>query len=289
MSLRSCRAMLKAEAFCSLCLFLAPAATGRQAESPITLRLKFKQGQVIKYQRTARLTVTMQAIGLPGRQSGGKTFSSGERSVSQMKVVRVKPDGAAEVASTTLSEQQTQGGKTQDITPEKTPVATLTYSQQGMLLALKSSPQSDPIGSEAKNALAALQIGSELLPSQPVRPGDSWTQTVPITVLPGTGPVTIQSQFVKIVTLGRYRTALIHSQVTVPLGAQPARNGEGVEKGGTASGTFDHHFAIAEGRSVRNIGTGSLSFTVRTRTPKGNPVKVQVKMKFDLTKALLPG
>ena len=280
---------MQAETFCILCLFLATAAVGGQAGNPTILHLKFKRGQVIKYQTTAKIAANMQAVGLSGPQAKAKTFSSSDRSVVQMKVVRAQPDGGAGVTSTTLNDQRTEDGKTQDIPQEKSPSATITYNPQGMLLALKSSPKSDPIGNEVKNALAAMQIGSELLPAQPVRPGGSWTQTVHFTMLPGTGAVTIQSRFVKVESIGRYRTALIHSQVTVPLGTPSTHNKEGIQEGGVAKGSFDHHFAISEGRSVRNFGTGSFSFTVLTKTPKGNPVKIQVKMNVDLTKDLLPG
>jgi len=281
--------MLQRVALCIFFLFLAQAVFGRQTGNPITLRLKFKQGQVTKYQATAKLTTTMQAAGLSGPRSSAKTFSTSDRAVEQMKVIRALPDGGAEVTLTTLSDQRTEDGKPQDIQAQKLPSNTITYSPQGMLLALKTSSKSDPINNEVKNALVALQAGSELMPAQPVRPGDSWTQTVHYTALPGIGPVTVQSRFVKIVTVGRYRTALIHSTVTVPLGTLSVPNGEGVQEGGVAKGTFDHYFAIAEGHSIRNIGTGSSAFTVLTRTSKGNPVKFQVKLKIDLTSDLLPG
>ncbi|HLK59804.1 MAG TPA: hypothetical protein VKU00_24800, partial [Chthonomonadaceae bacterium] len=90
---------------CLLGLCLAPAlAAGRQAAGPIALRLKLKPGQVFRYQTTARLRTTMQAIGLPGPPAAARTFTSSDRSVVQMKVIRTRPDGDTELTATTLSD-----------------------------------------------------------------------------------------------------------------------------------------------------------------------------------------
>ena len=80
------------------------ASAGQGDKGPFTLRMKFKQGDVLKYQVNMQMVM---AIIMPN-QPQPMTMPSNSSMVLEQKVDKLLPNGGAEVTMTTKNQQATR-------------------------------------------------------------------------------------------------------------------------------------------------------------------------------------
>jgi len=291
---RAFRSLLQASIFSILCLSPLLAIGGQQSSNPVTLRMKYPLGAAHKYRDTMKLNMTLQ---VPG-QSMTQTKATTSDAVVREKVTKLLPNGGAQVTSLTLSEKDTDDGKPVPSKPNKTPDVD-SFSARGEVLSRKGLTPAN-LHTElltGANAFLAMLLTSGILPQQPVKPGDTWTQTISLPDMPGIGSATIASHFVKTEQIGAYQTALIHTQVTIPLSLMldandkpTTRADQAVSTGtGTATGRFDQNFAMRQGFTVRLRGEGAIDNMFRIQMqPNSPPFQGQTKIKVTLGRDLIP-
>lgn len=262
---------------CCLCLS-APAIGGQPKSGPVQLRLKFPPGNVRKYRNTLQVTITAQQTSAPKPVKQAVV----SKTVQQSKVTRSLPNGGGEITTTLVSQESTIDGKPVKRTPSTAATIT-TYSALGKVLSVKRpTPSTASAQMSGENAVAAMLEDSFLLPSQAVKPGDTWTQTVRAAHLPGVGTATVHYRFVKIEMANGYRCARIHSDITLPYALMIDPKGQITQKAvqsmasssGTAQGAFDTDIAIAEGKTIHSTGKGTITLTIKVKpgtTPGPTP------------------
>src|SRR5947207_3705134 len=92
---------------CALLLLPLVASAGQGDKGPFTLRMKFKQGDVLKYQVNMQMVM---AIIMPN-QPQPMTMPSNSSMVLEQKVDKLLPNGGAEVTMTTKNQQATTNGQ----------------------------------------------------------------------------------------------------------------------------------------------------------------------------------
>jgi hypothetical protein len=275
---RACRTLSGAA------LLLLPFAAGGQGDnSPVALRLKFKPGEVSKYQTNAQFVISlpMQSKPTPGSRSGNAaTVPSQLSMVQQVKVNKVLPNGDGELSITTLSTQSSMGGQPGGISTTPSKPIVMTYSPHGNAVAVHNAPSGGVAGEFMFSSLlgsGAVNMSGLYLPTNPVKPGDTWTQKVTLPSMANSA--TIKATFQKVETVGRYRTAHIHTLLSMPVNAmldinlKPTRQAAKAQStaNGTVSMTFDTNFAIAEGKVIRSAGNGNASLSIHMRQPASKP------------------
>lgn len=279
-----------------LCL-LSSSALAVQNDSPVTLRMKFKQGDTTKYQMNLQMTMSMMQN---GQASQAMTIPMNMNMTLQQQVVKVLPNGGGEVTTTVLSQQSMMNGQ-QVSSPPSVPPTTITYDAFGKVLSMRGLPKNSPMsgmmgGNMGPNAMTGLGL---YLPARPVRPGDTWTQTVRIPMMGGSAG-TVQSKLMKYETIGHFQTARIRSLITMPIHMMVGINGQPTQQAsksmmsmsGTMKGTFDNNFAIAEGKTVRQAGnmTGTINMKPHKSPNMPNqpgmghmPTSMQMNMKMSIS------
>jgi hypothetical protein len=245
--------------------FLGRATAGQTGGSPITLRLKFKPGQVAKYKTTMQMRLIGQSVPLVVQTD----------QVQQRQVNKTLPDGSGEVTVTVLEQRNSFNGQPsedQEIAP-----LTLTYTPRGRVVNPPDTTVGNPIGNPMAGLLSLAGMGqaSAYLPAGAVRPGATWTEKLSLPGIAKGGVVT--STFLRLETVGRFRTARIRSVVTLPLDmktnaqGQPVQNDSEAALRGTGKAviTTDYNLALNEGLFVRIATNGTLDFALKpTTVPK---------------------
>jgi len=270
------------------------AQTGAGGGGPVTLRMKYKMGEVSQYQ--SNMAVTMGgANGAGGAQSSGMPLQQ-VSVVQEFKTVKLLPNGGAQVTVTTIN---MQGGAGMGATTVPKPVTLIMDSRGGVTSAVGAKGNSSPSllgGVMGSDALGTQQFP---LPQSAVKPGSSWTTTLPIS---GMGTGNIKGQFVKFEAVGAYKTALLHYLLTIPvkvlLNAQMQPTQTAAASTATLSGTIvmniDNDVDLQTGRLVRSSGTGTMSAQFTAKNPPkqlapkpGAPAKpagpLSTKMAINLT------
>ncbi|HLV79711.1 MAG TPA: hypothetical protein VKT32_05490 [Chthonomonadaceae bacterium] len=292
---------------CLAALALLPlAALAGQSDAPALLRMKFRQGEVNKYQTNMQMTMHMvMNMGTgqshPGPAPQPMTIPVNMNMLIQQQVTKVLANGNGVITSTVLNQQMSMNGQTRP-NGANTPTTTITMTPLGKVVSMTGIPQQNPMsGIFGPNSLSGM---GTYLPSRAVRPGDSWTDTMRMPGLTGAGSGTVRSHFIRYETVGRYRTALIRSVVTVPLNmnmnmmGQPAgRSGAGtMTMSGSMHITTDNNFAVAEGKLIRTTGDGGASIAMHfphssqpSRPGMGAmPQSTLMTMKMTMTMTLTP-
>ena len=147
--------------------------------------------------------------------------------------------------------------------------------------------------------MGALGSITVYLPANPVGPGDTWTQKVNVPQMQEMATVT--GVFEKPSQVGRYKTAHIKLTVIVPVNSNVdlAAATQGKAKGtssisGTVTMRYTDDFAIAEGRLIKSIGSGSTDLTVKQSgvtypgaAAPAKPTNAHIKASISMTSTLV--
>lgn len=242
------------------------AQAGQSGSGPIPLRMKYRLGEVDKYQ--SNMSISVAAAGGPkGAQGGGPMQQVAV--FQEFKTSKLLPNGSAEVLVTT---KNMMGGAGMGTMPPQKPV-TLVMDARGAVRATKGAPgTSTP--SMFGNMLGSNALGTQQmpLPEKPVKPGDTWSNSLPIT---GMGTGSVKGTFVKIGTVGKHRTALLHYVLTIPVkfmmdqSMQPTQSAAAsvMTMSGSVIMNVDNDVDLLGGRLVRSTGNGAMAMTIVSKHP----------------------
>ena len=233
-----------------------PASPGA---APIELRMKFKPNDLSRYQMTMQADMLLPGIA----QGAASQYNSRLNMVIQQKVIKVRPDGSADVAITTLSGEGIVNR--QPFKPDTSgKPSIITFDTHNNIVAAKDLPKSstgiDPTSKIFQSG--ALSTQGVYLPKQPVRIGDKWTQKINVAGL-GKGSVgTVQTKLVRIEPVGTFNTARLHSTMSVPFVLNDASVKPPVAMKGLMTMNYDSNLALLEGKVIRSTGDGEITVTV---------------------------
>lgn len=253
---------------CLLGVLSLTALAAQQSTRAVLLRMKFTPGAKATYRLTLEFTGTVRTpAGSPQSLQMKMT-----REI-QAQVTRRLPNDSGEETLTTQSQQITLNGQPSYNTPEAPPV-TVTYDARGRgrtggSATLAGMPFAGTMGEPL--GLMLLTGGGAYLPAQAVRPGNRWTETARLPGTSGLSTATIRSTFLRYETIEHQRAAHIRSVVSLPihslldatLNAVPQANQAVTAASGSARITFEKSFAIAEGRTARTTGSGTITITTQ--------------------------
>ncbi len=256
-------------------VFLPYAMDAQRKEPSISLKMKFRQGEINKYQTTMRMLV---ALPFPGQT---KTNSS--ESVMDMTLVqetkKLLPEGHAEVLASVVQQSSTQNGRPVQAAPID-PVSYI-FDSQGKVITPKHSEKSGSgTGGSGIEGISSLLNGTGtagvgiLLPAKSVAIGEHWKYPISAPGIIGNG--TASAAVVKMENVGKYKTARIHSVVQLPIhfmadqqgAVVMSRDKAAVEAIGTGSVTTDYNFAVAEGKLIRSSGVSSIAMKFNPKFSK---------------------
>lgn len=229
------------------------------ATAPLELRMKFKPNDLSRYQMT--MQADMLLPGLP--QGAASQYNSSLNMVIQQKVIKVRPDGSADVAITTLS-----GEGVVNRQPFKPDISgkpsIITFDAHNNIVAAKDLPKSstglDPTSKIFQSG--ALSTQGVYLPKQPVRIGDKWTQKINVAGLGKGGVGTVQTKLVRMEPVGTFNTVRLHSIMSIPFVLNDASVKPSVAMKGLMTMNYDSNLALLEGKVVRSTGDGDITVTV---------------------------
>lgn len=262
-------------AFALYLLNCLPADAGYRENGPVTLRYKFKAGDVSNYQTNGQFQ--LQPPNMQGHNAGNgpsKAPGAGGNSIAlplnasqTVKVLKALADGSGQLEVTVLSGGTgTSGGAP---TPK---TVSYTLSPTGAISNVKAS--SGKVSNDVMSALSGSIMSGSItvpLPEKAVKPGDTWKLKMPIAQAGSNGTVT--GTFTKIGQIGRYKTAHIKQVISVPIrSVQQVGTGNGSPNAvaapttltisGNVSMTFEYDFAMTEGKLIKSSGKGTVDVKV---------------------------
>ena len=236
-----------------------PVSVSHASAQPVELRMKFKSGDINKYQ------MTMQAnLVLPGQPANATTLYDTNLSMNlQQRVVKINKDGSAQVEITTLSGSGSVSG--QNFKPDIGGKPSLiTFDARNNIVTVKDLPHSlnsdDVTGKLFQSG--ALSTQGVYLPKQPVRIGDKWMQKVNIASLGKDNGGSVQTTFVRMEPVGLYQTARLRSLMKIPFMLVDTTSKTPVPLKGMLNMAYDSNLAVAEGKVVRSAGEGAITVVV---------------------------
>ncbi len=250
------------------------ALAGQGGSGALTLRMKYRVGEISKYQ--TNMAITLAGAGVrKGAQGGSMPLQ--QTSVSQQfKTSKLLPNGSAEVLVSTLN---IQGGAGQGPATMPKPVL-LVMNSRGAVTATKGT-----LGSGApsmfNSMLGSNSLGTQQvpLPEKAVKPGDTWSTSL---VMPGMGTGTVKGQFVKVETVGKHKTALLHYLLTIPVKMMVDANNAPTQSAAAAIMTMsgnvvmnvDNDIDLPAGRLIRSTGNGTMAMKITNTASKTPAPKV---------------
>ena len=256
-----------------------PAHAAPVGAQSVELRMKFKQGDINRYQMTMRANLI-----LPGQPASATTlYDTNLSMVLQQRVAKANPDGSAQIEITTLSGAGTVSGQ-----PFKPDVSgkpsQITFDARNNIVAAKDLPQSLNNGDVTGKLFqsGALSTQGVYLPKKPVRIGDRWTQKVGIASLGKDSGGTVQTTFVRMEPVGLFQTARLRSLMKIPFTVTDNTAKTPVPLKGMLNMTYDSNLAVAEGKVVRSTGIGGITVVVVAPT---KPASASVVRSSDKAKA----
>ncbi len=246
------------------------ATAGQGGSGPVTLRMKFKQGETSKYQ--TNMSVTMAGMGGP-KGAPGKAGGVPMQQIAvlqQFKTDKLLPGGGAEVVVTTIN---MQGAAGMGSTPVPKPVTLIMDARGGVKVAKASQSAT---GSMMGSMMGANPLGLQQvpMPEKAVKPGDTWSSVM---AMPGMGSGSVKGQFVKYETVGKHKTALLHYVVTMPIKMMMDASMQPTTSAATAQMTMsgnmvmnvDNDVAFTDGKLVRSSGNGTMVMTITSKGGMG--------------------
>lgn len=243
---------------------------------PIELRMKFKPGDINKYQ------MTMQAnILIPGQAANvTNPYDTHISLIVQQNVVKVHADGSADVAISTQNGTGVVNGKQYKPALNEKP-SLLTFDARNNIVAAKNLPKAAPTADLTGQIFqsGALSTQGVYLPQQPVWIGDTWTQKANIASL-GNGSGTVKTTFLRMEPIGLYSTARLRSVMKIPFVIVNGSSKLKVSLSGMLTMTYDSNLAVKEGKIVRSTGDGDITVVVvLPETPSAKPTKPETGKK----------
>jgi hypothetical protein len=285
----ACRSSVARWGLCAL--FLLPlAAFAGQGNGPISLKMKFVPNETIKYQTSMQMDITMRQSAQAEPMKMPMTMSM----VQDWQVTKINPDGSAMILTTTHDMQSKMNGQTMPNGAAGPASMTLHISPQGKVLSTQGAPgfnATNPFGSLSLNGMGAF------LPTKPVKPGDTWTQSINLPGFTGGGG-TAKSTLVSFENVGHFKTARIRTVATIPLNVLMGANGRPthtasqamMRMNGLCKVMGDTNFAIAEGKIIRSAVNGNINMSMKTNTSsgkssstaRGGPQSMTMRMKMTM-------
>ena len=239
-----------------LSLKAAPAPAG----APVELRMKFKTGDINKYQ------MTMQAnILLPGQPAGAVTrYDTNIGMVIQQRVVKANPDGSAEVAISTVSGLGVVAGQPLKVDINAKP-SVITFDARNNIVSIKNLAPSANAGDVTSKIFqsGALSTQGVYLPKHAVKIGDKWTQKVNISGLGQENNGVVETKLVGFAQVGLFETARLRSVMKIPFVIMDRTAKPPIPLNGLLNMVYDSNLAVREGKVVRSTGAGDITVVVR--------------------------
>lgn len=231
---------------------------GDAAGQPVLLRMHFKPGLISRYRMSMRASLPT----LAGAQGAPAHYDTNIDLVLQQKVMKVRPDGSADITVSTTSGSGVVNGS--PFKPQDSP-SLITLDERNNIIAAKRLPSDQPPGALTGTMFQTGELSTQgvYLPKQPVKVGDVWTEQVGIhtsqkdaqkdvkAALTGT----VKSTFVRLETIGLFNTVRLHSEVRVPFVVN--------EMVGKLSMNYDTNVSLSTGQVVQSAGSGDITLDVR--------------------------
>lgn len=251
----------------ALALPLTALAT-QTINSPALLRYKLKEGDTTQYQMTMHMTTTIKNPSL----AQPMTIPGDVTTVVEQKVTKAFPQGGGEIVTTTISQEGRVNN--QPMPAQTIPPITTTYDARGKILSLKGLPANNPMTQAMGGGIGSsgMMGMSAALPEKPVKPGDTWTQTVSLPGYSASG--TAKCTLVRFEKVGPYQTARIRTLMTMPMSImidatqQPTKDPSKavVQSSGTVTTSSDTNFVVGAGKIIRTAATVTAAMNIQ---PKG--------------------
>lgn len=226
---------------------------------PVELRMKFKPGDINKYQ------MTMQAnILIPGQAAGASNpYDTHISLIVQQNTVKVNADGSADIAIATQTGTGVVNGKQYKPAINEKP-SVLTFDTRNNIVATKNLPKSagsaDLTGQIFQSG--ALSTQGVYLPQHAVRIGDTWTQKANIASLGKGSSGTVKTTFLRMEPVGLFNTARLRSVMKIPFTIVNGSSKLKAALSGMLTMTYDSNLAVREGKIVRSTGDGDITVIV---------------------------
>ncbi len=255
---------------------------GAQDNVPVTLALKFKEGETTKYQSTISMNYSIPGLTPPAALQGKGTnpparkspaanaSGGGAMTVTQLiKVTKLQKSGAGELQITSTS--------TGSLTPTGMPGQAKATDSKPTVMSVVCDSLGRTSGSGVANPLALgaglLNTAGLILPNKPIKPGESWSDTQKI---PSGGTFVTKTTFIRYEQIGNRRTAHLRSIMSSPMSSVLSQQ-RGVSASnvqGEMTITKDMNFAIAEGKIIKSNSLMNMNMTVNMgSTPGGTKGK----------------
>jgi hypothetical protein len=247
------------------------AQAGAGGAGPTPLRIKYKAGEISKYQ--TNMAISLAGNGGPKGAQGGNMPLQQLSVVQQFKTSKVLPNGSAEIIVTTTN---MQGGAGMGTTPLPKPV-TLVMDSRGAVKSAQGNMGGN-VPTMFSNMLGSNALGTQQipLPEKAVKPGDIWANSY---AMPGMGAGTVKGQYVRVQTVGKHKTALLHYLINIPVkmmmdsAMQPTQSAAAAQM--TMSGTIvmnvDNDVDLLAGRLIRSTGNGNMVMTITSKNQPKPP------------------
>jgi hypothetical protein len=148
----------------------------------------------------------------PDQPPAGKPIPITGGGTSVVKIDKVEPDGSAQISST--MESFRIGGRP---TTDGAQTTKYTLSAQGIATEAGAPKPVDKTQKAVDPRVLARLC--TILPSGPVKPGDSWKNQIP-DPLTGGGPVQVTGRFFRLETLDGVETARVHQSMSIPMAVE---------------------------------------------------------------------
>ncbi|MCL6614469.1 MAG: hypothetical protein K6U03_07650 [Firmicutes bacterium] len=232
-----------------LVVFAILAALQATAVDTYQIALRFRTGEVRRYNFEETLLLKFQA---PGQ--GTLEFKTAIRGVLRQEVLRVDPDGTAEMACRMESWQRRNWANGSEVASDPKESETIL----GLRLRLKVSPNGavqilEPAKMPESIPLEAYADYS-FLPARPVAVGEEWTKSFNLDIGGVDCPTTVRNRLEKVETIGNTRVAKIGQELRQEVSEFSVPLEESFVGRATAAGTF--------------IGVGAISFDLERGSPK---------------------
>ncbi len=249
--------------------------------APVALQMRFKPGDASRYNMTMLVTTAQ-----PGVTATTNAYDFRANLIVEQRVDRVESNGNGQIAVKTVSGSGMSNGAPFQADTEAKP-ALITFDPRGTIVGAKDMPVNSSnqtmLGSIFSSGAFTMQ--GVYLPAKPVQPGDKWSQKVALGGLGGGGSAVVHSTFVRFDRISRFRTARLHSVLTMPISAGLDAKMQMTTKSGaiastlrgTLKMTYDTDFAINEGKVVRCAGDGTITVDLVQNSAPTNPSRSAAK------------
>ncbi|MHB0913900.1 MAG: hypothetical protein ACYC2Y_10740 [Armatimonadota bacterium] len=259
---------------------LACLASAAVAQDAVKLAYKFTPGEVLRYQVTGDMAMTM--TGVPMELPAMNMYM-----VMREEVKKVLDNGDAQVSVTYESAKMAMGGEWQDVPTANLPAMTMVMSPTGAVRDVKGADSALSMGGMPSLDMNGMMQMGGALPANALRAGDTWTITVPVPMAKS-GEVKVDGTLVNTSTkVGEAVTAEFKQKMSgsfvmdVPAGpSSPA-----ITMNATLNGNMDNYFSVERGLLILSKGIVKMHTTAPI---PGADTTIDVDMNMNIQTYLLP-